>query len=464
MAQDTSNGGLADLEESRKLATFVSNLSYEELPRTVVEKTKDLVLDQLGCQLAGATMPWSRAVYDYVAESRGMAEESTIVRWGLKAPAQDAAFANASFGSSFMGDDTDSVCHGHFGAIIISAALAVGERAGIGGRALLRAVVVGYEVASRVGAAAVAAERRGYHPGPLFGTLGAAASAGAILGFSEDEMLDVVGIAASHASGLMEYSLSGGTVNRVHAGIAAANGIRAALLTRKGFKGPATILEGERGFVKAFSGEGSLDEITRDLGKVFRVGIVDLKSHCCCGTSGSTIDAVSTILRENRIDPRGIEEIVVHVSPAVYRLTGKIVQPRDITSAQFGGRFGVALRLVKGGNSFREYTEENLADPEVLSLEAKTTIVVDETLDTNPGADHPARVAIRAAGGKVVQATVPAPRGSVLNPMSREEVYAKFRSFASALLPTARVEPVLETVSRLEEVSHVGGLSRLLTE
>ena len=355
-------------------------------------------------------------------------------------------------------------CHGHFGAIIISAALAVGERAGIGGRELLRAVVVGYEVASRVGAAAVAAERRGYHPGPLFGTLGAAAAAGAILGFSEDEMLDVLGIAASHASGLMEYSLSGGTVNRVHAGIAAANGIRAALLTRKGFKGPATILEGERGFVKAFSGEGAVDEITRDLGKVFRVGIVDLKSHCCCGTSGSTIDAVSTILRENRIDPREIEEVVVHVSPAVFRLTGKIVRPRDITSAQFGGRFGVALRLVKGGNSFREYTEENLTDPEVLSLEAKTTIVVDEALDENPGADHPARVEIRAAGGKGYQATVLAPRGSVLNPMSREEVHVKFRSFASALLPTARVESVVETVSRIEEVNHVGEVSRLLTE
>ena len=452
------------MEESRKLAAFLSRLSYEELPRSVVEKTKDLVLDQLGCQLAGATMPWSRAVYDYVVESRGMAEESTIVRYGLKTPAQDAAFANASFGNAFMGDDTDSVCHGHLGAIIISAALAIGEGAGVGGREFLRAVVVGYEAASRVGAASIAAERRGYHPGPLFGTFGAAVGSGAILGFNAEEMLDALGIAGSQACGLMEYSLSGGTVNRVHAGIAAAGGIRAALLTRKGFKGPATILEGERGFVKAFSGEGALEEITRDLGEKFRVGIIDLKSHCCCGTSGTTIDAVSTIVRENRIDPREIEEIVVHVSPAVYRLTGNIVRPRDITSAQFGGRFGVALRLVKGGNSFREYKEENLADPEVLTLEAKTTIVVDEGLDKNPGADHPARVAIRSAGGRVYEATVLAPRGSVLNPMSRQEVQAKFRSFASVLFPPERVEPIIETVSRLDELSHVGDLSRLLIE
>jgi 2-methylcitrate dehydratase PrpD len=452
------------LEETRKLASFVSRLSYEELPRGIVEKTKDLILDQLGCQLAGSTMPWSRAVYEYVEASRGRAEESTIVRYGTKAPAQDAAFANASFGSAFMGDDTDSVSHAHLGAIILSAALAVGEKAGIGGRELLTAVVVGYEVASRVGAASPAAERRGYHPGPLFGPFGAAAAAGTILGFGEEEMLDALGIAGSHAGGLMEYSLSGGTVNRVHAGIAASSGIRAALLVRKGFKGPPTILEGERGFVKAFSGESALGEITRSLGQEFRVGIIDLKAHCCCGTSGSTIDAVSTIVRENRIDPRDIEEIVIHVSPAVFRLTGKIVRPRDITSAQFGGRFGVALRLVKGGNSFREYTEEMLGDPEVLSLEAKTTIVVDETLDLNPGADHPARAVIRTAGGKRYEATVLAQRGSVLNPMSREEVHEKFRSFASALLPPEGIESIIGTVSRMEEVKQIGDLSRLLVE
>ncbi len=452
------------MEESRKLAAFASRLSYDSLSERVVERAKDLILDQVGCQVAGSTMPWSKAVYEYITDCKGAGEESTIVRYGTKTRAQDAAFANASFGSAFMGDDTDSVCHAHLGAIVISSALAVGEWMGIGGREFLKAVIVGYEVASRVGAAALGAEPRGYHPGPIFGPFGAAACSGAIMGFSEEEMLDALGIAGSHACGLMEYSISGGTINRVHAGIAAANGIRSALLARKGFKGPSTILEGERGFVKAFSGQCAFEEITRDLGRAFRVELIDLKAHCCCGTSGSTIDAVSRIVRENRIDPKEIEEIVIHVSPAVYRLTGKIVRPSDITSAQFGGRFGVALRLIKGENSFREYTEANLTDPEVLSLEAKTKVVVDEGLDKNPGADHPARALIRTAGGKAYEATVLAPRGSVLNPMSKEEVHEKFRSFSSALLSPDRIEAVIEIVSGSENVRHLGELSRLLTE
>jgi 2-methylcitrate dehydratase PrpD len=454
----------SQVEESRKLAAFVSRLSYESLPERVIEKAKDLILDQMGCQMAGSTMPWSKAVYEYITDCRGGGKQSTVVRYGTKTWAQDAAFANAGFGSAFMGDDTDSVCHAHLGTIIIPSALAVGEWAGIGGREFLKAVIVGYEVASRVGAAALAAEARGYHPGPLFGPFGAAASAGTILGFGEEEMLDALGVAGSHACGLMEYSISGGTVNRIHAGIAAAGGIRSALLARKGFKGPSTILEGERGFVKAFSGECAFDEITRSLGQQFRVELIDLKAHCCCGTSGASIDAVSRIVHENRIDPRDIEEIVVHTSPASYRLTGRIVRPRDITSAQFGGRFGVALRLVKGANTFKEYTEVNLLDSGVMELEAKTRMVVDEGLSKMPGTDHPARVIIRSAGGKVYEETVLAPRGSVLNPMPKEEVHEKFREYASVLLPPERVEAIVDTVSRMEEVNHVGELSRLLTD
>jgi 2-methylcitrate dehydratase PrpD len=451
------------LEESRKLAAFISRLPYESLPERVIEKAKDLILDQMGCQVAGSTMPWSNTVYEYLTDGPGGREESTVVRYGTKTRTQDAAFANASFGNAFMGDDTDSVCHGHLGAIIISSALAVGEWAGIGGREFLKAVIAGYEVASRVGAAAPAAEARGYHPGPLFGHFGAAASAGAILGFDEEKMLDALGIAGSHACGLMEYSISGGTVNRVHAGIAAAGGIQSALLARKGFKGPPTILEGERGFLKAFSGTSAFDEITRNLGQEFRVDLIDLKAHCCCGTLGATVDAVSKIVRENRIVPGEIEEIIVHTSPAVYRLTGRIVRPRDITSAQFGGRFGVALRLIKGANTFREYTEGSLAAPEILELEAKTRMVVDEGLDKIPGTDHPARVIIRSAGGRVCEETVLAPRGSVLNPMPREEVHGKFREYASVLLPPERIDAIVETVSRMEGVNHVGELSRLLT-
>ena len=450
------------MEETRRLARFISGLTYESLSEGVIEKTKELILDQLGCQLAGATMPWSKAAYEYIADYKGPRQESTVVNHGLKTIAQDAAFANASFGNAFLGDDTDSVCHAHLGAIIIPAALALGEREGISGKEFIRAVVAGYEVASRVGAAAISAEGRGYHPGPIFGPFGVAAGAGAILEFDENEILSALGIAGSHASGLMEYSKSGGSVNRVHAGIAAYGGMRSALLAQRGFSGPATILEGEKGFLHAFSGEYFPDEITRGLGKEYRVHLIDLKAHCCCGTSGACLDAVSKIAHEHDIRPKEIREITAWVSPPTYRMTGAIVRPKDVTSAQFGGRFGIALRLIKGDNTFKEYSEENLRDPEILNLEAKTEIILDEELGRTPESDHPAKVMIKMADGTTFEETVLAAKGSILNPMTKDEVNEKFRGFASVVLSDHVTEAIIEKVEGLDTEDNILELIQLL--
>jgi 2-methylcitrate dehydratase PrpD len=450
------------MEETKALAEFTRKLKYEDLPKEVTKKTKQLILDQLGCQAAGSTLPWSKRAYEFVVDYKNAREESTIINYGVRTSAQDAAFVNASFGHAFLGDDADSVCHAHFGSIIVPAALAVGEREMINGKEFIRAVVVGYEVASRMGAAAPLAMSRGFHPGPIFGTFGVAAAVATILGLDEKQGLDALGIAASHSSGLMEYSLSGGTVNRLHSGIAAHGGIRAALLAQRGFKGPAAIVEGERGFLRAFSGECQPEEITGALGSMFRVLSIELKAHCCCGSSSAILDAVSEIKSEHTIHPDEVEEIIVKVSQETFKLTGSIVEPSDITSAQFSGRFGVALRLIKGGNTFKEYSEENLKDRNVLALARKTTMLLDEEMEILPNSNNPARVVIRLKKGTLYEKTIPAARGSILNPMTEEEVRQKFREFSSVVLPESRAEAIIDTVSRLDSLENIGQLTQLL--
>jgi len=450
------------MEESRTLARFAGKLAYEDLPETVVEKTKELILDQLGCQLAGSTLSWTRPAYEYVADGNGGRQESTVINYGLRTSAQDAAFVNASFGHGTMGDDTDSVCHAHFGSIIIPAALALGEREGINGRELIKAVVVGYEVASRIGAAAPLAEGRGFHPGPIFGPFGVAACAAVLLKFNENQILDAMGIAGSHASGLMEYSKSGGTVNRLHSSIAAYGGMRAAFLAQKGVKGPSTILEGERGFLRAYSGESILSETTQGLGERYRVFLIELKAYCCCGTSTTTLDAISRIKTRHPFHAEEVEEVIVRASPLTFRMTGSVKEPEDVTSAQFSGAFGIALRLVKGGNSFREYSEENLKDPKVLALARKIRFVLDEEIGKLPQSDNPAKVLIKLKNGQVYEETVVAGRGSILNPMEKEEVNQKFRNYASAVLSRPKVEAMVEIVRGLERVDDLSELIQLM--
>jgi 2-methylcitrate dehydratase PrpD len=143
-------------------------------------------------------------------------------------------------------------------------------------------------------------------------------------------------------------------------------------------------------------------------------------------------------------------------------MTGSIREPKDITSAQFSGCFGIALNLVKGGNSFRDYSEEHLKDPVVRDLARKTKFILDEGLSELPNSDIPAKVTIKLKNGDIFEQTVYAAKGSLLNPMTKEEVYKKFRGFASAVLPENKVEVVIDTVKELERIDDVGKLSELL--
>ncbi|MDB4444265.1 MmgE/PrpD family protein [bacterium] len=450
------------MEEARALVGFINGIAFEDFPIEVTDKAKELILDQLGCQLSGSTLPWSKITYEYIRDNAGPSGESTIVKYGLKTIAQDAAFANANFGNGIMADDTDSVCHGHLGSIIIPAALAVGEREGATGKEFIRAVIVGYDVASRIGAASPLVVRRGFHPGSILGTFGAAASASILLGLDERQALNALAIAGSHSSGLMEYARSGGSVNRLHAGMAAQGGIRAALLAQRGFSGPATILEGERGFLHAFSGEYLLNEITQGLGQEFRILLTDLRSHCCCGTQHAGLDAVSTITGKHTIYPSEIEKIIIGTTSSALRTVSKVIVPKDITSAQFSGRFGIALRMIKGGNGIGDYTEKNVRDPEILKLVEKIHYVLDEDLERIPSSDNPARVTITLSGSTVYEETVPAPRGSIKNPMTREELLRKFREFASMVVPEQQIETLIKTVKNLNDIDNIRELIQLL--
>ena len=143
----------------------------------------------------------------------------------------------------------------------------------------------------------------------------------------------------------MEYSKSGGSVNRLHSGMAAYGGIRSSLLAQLGFTGPVTVLEGEKGFLRAFSGRYSLGEVTRKLGQEYRILLIGLRPYCCCGTQNAGLDAVSQIVGGNNITVKKIGEIVVSVTPNVFKAASTIRVPNDITSAQFSGRFGIALKL-----------------------------------------------------------------------------------------------------------------------
>ncbi|MBI4330148.1 MAG: MmgE/PrpD family protein [Chloroflexi bacterium] len=450
------------MNETKQLARHVAQVQYEDLPAEVVAKAKQLILDQLGCELACSTEPWSKIVYDYTVDNNGAKEESTVVTYGLRTRAEDAALVNGTFGHGFEIDDTDLVSKIHPGCVVIPVAMALGEKESINGRDFITAVVAGYDVASRVGAAARLAIKRGFHPTPVFAPFGAVAAAGKILKMDGDQVLNAFGIVASHSCGLMEYSETGGSVKRLHAGIAAHAGVRSAMLARRGLTGPTAPLEGNKGLCQAFSDSQSLNDITDGLGREFRILWTGLKPYCCCAGQHAALDAASLVTTKYKVAPGEIEEIVVGSGPLELKAVGAITEPQDITGMQFSGRYGIALRLLKGGNGFAHYTEENLRDPELRSFARKISFVPDEDVEKTTLSG--ARVTMKLRDGRAVSEKVAWATGSVHRPLSQEEIERKFTVLASMVLPPGRVRQIIEVVGEMENLDTIRSLMPLLVK
>ena len=452
------------MNETKELAGFLVEIKYSDLPSAVVEKAKGLILDQLGCELAFANLPWNRQVYQYVLGRKGGKKESTLTYYGLKTGVEDAAFANATFGHGFEMDDTEMNSITHPGSIVIPAALAAGEMKRSTGREFLLAVVTGYEAMLRAGTAARTMIFRAFHGTGVNGPFGSAAATAKILGFDKDLMVNALGIAGSDASGIGEYTVSGGSVKRLHAGFASQAGVRAALLARAGMTGPSTVLEGKHGFCQAYANEYFIEEITAGLGKEFRILRTGNKPYCCCAAQHATIDATTAINKKYSVRPQDVAEVIVQLVARDVKSNGNIIEPQDITSAQFSGRFGVALRLIKGSNGFGDYTEKNIRDPELLNLAKKVRFVVDNDLEKIAVGGAPAIVSIKLNNGTLLEQRVDYAKGTIQNPMTPEELEAKFRGLASTALPEKQVEKIISLLKQLDQLDDITRLARLLHE
>jgi 2-methylcitrate dehydratase PrpD len=306
-------------------------------------------------QLAGSTLPWSKAVYRYV-RSQGGVPECAIVNHSLRTSPVNAALANGTFGHSFEMDDNHARSSIKGGCAIVPAALATGERQLSSGRELILAAVAAYEVMTRIGLSVTPVlMQRGFQPTATCGPFGAAIAAGKLLNFDERTMLHAISIAASHGSGLMEAPAGGrGELKRFYGGMAASNGLRSALLAKEGLTGPESMLEGEQGFCHAFGDSSNMEALTAGLGEEWEILSAHYKIYAQDGYIQPMTEALERIVKRHRFDVEAIEEVRAGCCRFAHEdVVGVIREPKDLTSAQYSANFSLALFLVKGGAGFR---------------------------------------------------------------------------------------------------------------
>ncbi len=260
------------------------DLNYNDLSDDVIDRTKYLLLDYIGVAARGSLSDSSIPIFRLVQDLDKTAEGAVVIGTNIKVSPPYAALANGTAAHSLELDDVVNEASLHPAVAIIPAAMAAAQLASCSGKEFLAAIVIGYEVAIKLGIALDPAAHyaRGFHPTGTCGTMGAAITSAKILGLNQSAMTNALGIAGSMAAGSMEFLSDGSFTKRLHPGWAAHSGMMAALLAGNDFTGPGSIVEGKFGFLHSYSPKSNAEKILKDWGKPYQIMKTSIKPHSCC--------------------------------------------------------------------------------------------------------------------------------------------------------------------------------------
>jgi 2-methylcitrate dehydratase PrpD len=430
---------------SGKLADFIHRTAFADLPPDVVEKVKVRVLDCLGSALAAKGLPVPSLALAFVKDGTGPA---TVIGEDERLRAIDAAFVNAALINGRSQDDF--LEKSHPGALTVSAGLAVAEAEGCSGEEFLAAIVLGYEVVSRI-----------YRGGPrmlprfrasgVAGTVGAAATAAKLLKFGAPGTMNALGCGAIFAHGFGQGFLSGTNDVKLNVAMASRNGVSAAMLAKHGATASPLAFEGESGFYRAFDGSlENIEEVVRDLGKRFFIEDTVYKECPVCIFTQTPLALARRLAP--KVQPDKIEKVVIrspeltHTNPGFTNVAPFSTHLQAVVSARFCAAAALLGRPVEDHDSYDE-----LGDREILALAEKIELqprLADmETVD----------VEVTQNGHTITESSI---ENETLRPTA-EKVIAKFRRLTDSV-PGVDQERIIEAVMQLDSARDVGGLTRLL--
>ena len=439
-------------ETAHRLATYVTDLSYDDLPADVVDKTKQLFLDLLGVALrASLDAESTPAIRRAVAAIAGPGP-SSLIGESTTAGASEAAFYNASLAHSLDFDDTHRGGSVHPGVAVIPTVLALGEAGRHSGMEAILATVVGYDVTCRLAVALDPESHyaRGFHPTATCGTFGATAAGARLLGLSSDELESAFGVNGSQAAGSLQFLENGAWNKRIHPGLAARNGVLALALAQAGFRGASRPFDGARGVLGAYSDRGRAAPLTEELGRRFDVMTTAIKPYPACRYAHAPLDSLIELARRHDLRPGEIEAIEIGLSDAGLALIGRPIErkrePENVVDAQFSMPFLAAVALSRRRMGWSDY--DALSNPEVRALARKVVVMPDDEANEVFPERWLASVTIEARGERFVDRRWEA-RGEPEAPLTWTDVEAKFNELTEPVLGNGRAE-VVELIRKLE--------------
>ena len=436
-----------------ELARFVAGSNPSNLPSPVQHEAKRAILNWIGCAVGASRHATIERAMAALAPFVGPAQ-ATILGRHERYDILHAAMMNGIASHTFDFDDTHLKTVIHPAGPVASALLAYAEYSPASGVEFLHAFALGVEVECRIGNAVYPSHYDiGWHITGTTGVFGAAAAVGKLLKLSEAQLVWMLGIAATQSAGLRE--MFGSMCKPLHPGMAAKNGLYAALLAAKDFTSTTQGIEGKRGFANVLATARDYAQITDGLGATWELLENTYKPFACGIVVHPTIDGCIQLRNEHSLTPDAIASVALEVHPLVLELTGK-------TNPQVGleGKFSVyhcaAVALIDGRGSEAEFSDQRVRDPVVVALRDRVKAAVAPALH-----EDAAHIRITLKSGKVLEKFVQHAVGSLARPMSDADLEQKFRALCEPVLPSVQIDKLIAQCWQSDAMANAGSLARM---
>lgn len=440
------------------LGKWVSDTTLDDVPEGVAATACEVILDTIGVAVRGSTAPEVQNLATAMGSEHGPA---TVIGTDRRASTGAAALINAT-SSTWLDFDsghrhppgTPLLPAGHMAAHVVPAAITVGESVGATGRATLEAVITGYDVAARIGVSSRL--RPGIHPHGTYPTVGAAAAAARLLALDANAISAAIALAMGITLiPTFESGYQGKSVRNVYAGHGANAGILAAHLAQAGItpqRDPIGTIYGS-----IVSPWHDPDLLLEDLGQRWECTLGYIKPFPSVRYGHPAIEAARTLRLTHSPDPSSIERVLVESYDLPATLSNQ--DPHTELAAKFSLPWGVAAMLVRGRAGVEEF--QALGDTSIRNLSHLVEVVEDPAMTARTPGDRPARITVWMKG-EPLAVEVERSAGGPDQPLSRDEITAKFRSLAEPVIGPSAAAGVAQQVLALADLPDVVPLARLL--
>ena len=451
------------MNELERLSEYIVELKLEDIPIDVIETTKLCILDSFSAAVGASK---DQMVVDIINEDKSFYENGNDVDvWGIdiKLPLVQAAFLNALMGHRLELDDVHTNSKTHIGTIVVPTALSICQYLKLSGKDLLKAVICGYEIMSRIGMALGVSSHRnkGWHVTSTAGTFGAAAAASKLLKLNKEQTLNALGMAGTQSFGLWAFLEDSASSKILHPARAASSGIEAVMLAKAGMTGPKSILDAkDGGLLEAMSDEYDISKVIKDLGRVYEIQNVDNKPYPCCRSTHCTIESRIYLRNQYNIDVDNIHEIEVETYLVGYKQCGVTegsLNPKTPTEAKFSTPYTVAIALLNGNVILEDFKEERIRDEKVKALVKKIKVKPNDIFTARYPEHWGCKTTITMLDGQKLVVEIKDALGSVYNPLSKEQIAIK----ATPLLKVSYADKTIDLIETMMNIEGLEDLSKL---